>query len=115
MFQLASILLLSAWALLLPVPPIAAAQPDSSLPGVVNRPISGDTLDVSIDGVRTPVALLGAAAAPLNSPCGAEAAARLAELAPAGATLTLVADAAYPGVDPDRRAVLYYAYLSDGT
>jgi endonuclease YncB( thermonuclease family) len=82
---------------------------------MVNRAIDGDTLDVAIDGVRTPIGLLGAVAPPLNQPCGPEAAARLSELAPAAASISLAADPAYTGLDPRRRVVLYYAFASDGT
>ncbi len=112
MLRYVSILLLSV---LVAAAPLEAAQDEpAQAQAIVNRVIDGDTLDVAVDGVRTPVGLLGAAAPLLNQPCGAEAAARMSELVPAAATISLVADPAYSGLDA-RRRLLYYVFASDGT
>ncbi len=113
MLQFASILLLSVLL-------TTAAQPEPPAPGdepqllnaVINRPIDGDTLDASIDGVRTPVGLLGAIAPPLSAPCGQAAAARLAELA--GGEVLLQPDPDYSSLLDPRRRRLFYAYTADG-
>ena len=99
-------------SILLSVLLIAAAQPDgATATATVNRVIDGDTLDAQLNGVRTPVGLLGAQAPALNAACGAEAAARLTELA--DNTVVLQSDPAAPGLD-ERRRVPFYAFTQDG-
>ena len=91
--------------------PVAADGIDlPTLDATVNRVIDGSTLDAQIDGVRTPVAYLGAAAPALNQPCGPEAAERSRELA--GQHVLLAADPAYDLDGQHRR--LFYAYTADG-
>jgi endonuclease YncB( thermonuclease family) len=78
---------------------------------VVSRVIDGNTLDAQVDGIRTPVAYLGAETPVLNQPCGREAFERNRALA--DGSVDLEADPAYELDQQTRR--LFYAYALDGT
>ena len=84
--------------------------PTDARPATVNRVIDGSSLDAHVDGQRTAVAYLGAAAPSLRAPCGAEAAERNRELADDG--VLLESDPAY---ELDERGLrLFYAFTLDG-
>jgi endonuclease YncB( thermonuclease family) len=76
----------------------------------VNRVTSGDSLDAQIDGKRTLVGYLGAAAPAATTNCGAMALARNLQLA--GSRVLLEDDPSYQFDELGRR--LYYAYTPDG-
>jgi micrococcal nuclease len=107
MLQYASILLLSVLL-------GAAGQPEPppAVEAMVNRVVDGDTLDVQVNGIRTPIGLLGVETPQLNQPCGPEALARTVELV--GHGLLLQADPTYSVTLDARRRVLFNAFTPDG-
>jgi micrococcal nuclease len=107
MLQFASILLLSVL-----LTTAAQPEPPPAVEATVNRVVDGDTLDVQLNGVRTPIGLLGVETPLLNQPCGPEALARTAELV--GNGLLLQADPTYSVTLDARRRLLFYAFTTDG-
>ena len=77
---------------------------------IVNQVLTGDGLDVHVNGQRTAIRYLGAEAPFPPQPCGPEALARNRELA--GRRVMLEEDPRYP-YDPDG-ARLFYVYAADG-
>lgn len=106
--------LLLALVALLPVsPPDTLSAPAAApklYPLAGGRVISGDTLNISLDGRRTAVKILGIRAEAPNTPCGVEAATALRRLLEGGLTLVAIGPARHD--DEGRR--LLAARTPDG-